>query len=306
MIGVDIGSAAIKVAQLSRRGDALSLSAAAICPRAGEDGGLAATLRAVRTLASGMRGVRVAAMLSMQACGLDATAESEDREADRTYGCWQTPGGEGYRVHASLRDVETVVEGCASAGLQCEVLDGAPLAIARATPLASGDPDELVGALDWGERAVTFVASKRGEVLYARRLAGDGFDSARAAVSETLGLSPSESAAAIRRHGLDTGSPAGRLVADAVRRSIRPTLTELSRTLNHLSAKLKTRGPERLVVLGGAATTPGVPEEIERRVELATAPWSADGLDRTADVAAPDCLLGPAIALSALAWERAA
>lgn len=304
LIGVDIGSTAIKVAQLRRRGDTFALTAAAVCPRSsGGDSGLAGAFKAMRSLAEGLQGSRVAAILSMQQCGLEATAEPEAREADRCYGSWQASDDQGYTLHTPLSDVEAVVEGCVAAGLQCEVLDGAPLAVARATPIGGGDLDELVGAIDWGERAVTFVASQRGQAKYVRRLASDGFAATRAAVSESLGLNDSEANTAISRHGLSAESPAGRLIAEAIRKSIRPTLTELSKTLNHLGAKLKTRGPERLTLLGGAATTPGLGVEVTRRLERPASVWAPEGVSRSDEASTPGCLLGSAIALSALAWE---
>jgi Tfp pilus assembly PilM family ATPase len=91
-------------------------------------------------------------------------------------------------------------------------------------------------------------------------------------------------------------------------RSIEAMVAELKRTLNHFGGKLKSKGPERVYLFGAGGVIPGLAEAIGARTGVVAEPWRAARVkhdDSHASPAPPDCLLGAAIALSALAWEGA-
>ena len=111
----------------------------------------------------------------------------------------------------------------------------------------------------------------------------------------------------MRRHGVATSRPDGGVawsVAEALNHGVASTVQEIRRTLNHLGAKLKTRGPERLWGFGVGATPPGLMKKLGERLDIDAEPWRPEGVDFAQAADAPPCLFGQAIALSALAWEE--
>ena len=310
-VGVDLGAGAVKVAQLRRRGQRLELSAAAAAPRshapASPRDGVARDVRAATALAGRTVGRSAAAVLSMGSCLVEPHDPERATREGEVADVWGDRPEAVYELSAAASLVEATVEGVAAVGLECEAIDGAPLTIARALQLSPGyRPDCLLGALDWGESSATFVAARGGVACYARRLAGDGWAATRAAIAESLALSPSEADAALARFGAGNASPSAesKLIASALRDAVRPTLTDLARTFSHLSGKLKTRPPERVFLMGAAALAPGVAEAASERIGAPVEQWTASGITRGRETPAfPDCLLASAIALSALAWE---
>lgn len=306
-IGVDIGDGAIKVAQLQRVRDRLQLASAAVvpCPE-NESIPLAENLRSIRTVATRLRGEGAAAVLSMRHCQVDVTDEETPIEPDQCADAWEADQGASYTLRTPLAQVETAVEGLASARLQCEVIDGMPLAIARALRFSPGyERGALLGALDLGESNATFVAATDGRARYVRRLAIEGFGSIRRQIAEALALSGVETTTAVQRYGVvgSDAAPEAKLVSEAIRQAIRPTVQELRRTFSHLGGRLKSKPPERLLLMGMGATVPGLPEAIGEQLGATGEAWQAAGVERTTDGSTPDGLLGPAIALSALGWE---
>lgn len=308
-IGVDLGERAIKVVQLHRSGDRLRLESAAVCPRHAEGAStFVDDLRSARALSEHLRGSHAAATLSMQASCLEPTDEETVIAAGHCADQWSAGPNSSYTLSVSTERIDAAVDGLARIGLNCEVIDGPPLAIARVLQLSPGyQPDKLLAALDWGESTATFLAAKGGQAIYVRQLKASGFSEVRERVGEALGLSPADAGRAIARHGVGrtpAAAPEARVVGDAMRTTLRPLMDELRRTLEHLGGKLKSRGPERTYMMGVAGTVAGLPELLGEAIQQPVEAWTAAGVDRgPASGDAPDCLLAQAIALSALAWE---
>ncbi|MEO0529825.1 MAG: hypothetical protein AAF266_04520 [Planctomycetota bacterium] len=308
-IGVDVGGRAIKVAQLRRVRDGLQLSAASISRRAeASDEALLEDLRTAKAVAEKAKGTRVAATLSMASWLVEPLQEEAVPQPDRCVASWTAGPDSAYTLSAPRTQIETAVDGFSRVGLQCEVIDGPPLAIARVLQLTPGYRREtLLGALDWGESAVVFVAATNGEARYVRSLHAAGFAEVRRQIADKLGMSDSEADRLITEFGVSEPPIAGaeaRLADEAIRDAIRPVIQELRRTLEHLGGKLKCKGPERIFVMGSAATVPGLTDAVSEAIETPTEPWSTIGVRRDdSDNAVPECLLAQAIALSALAWE---
>lgn len=311
-IGLDVGRRAVKVAQLARRGDRFALVSASLALRGAADDetplAVADSVRAARTLAGGLRGVATAATLSMDGMCVEATDPDQACDAGACHGRWQAGPASDYTLSVPASRVEALVEGAARAGLQCDVVDGPPLALARVLRWTDGyNPRALWGVLDWGESAVTFIAATDGTARYARRLAGGGFDDFATAVGHSLGTTPAEAARLLRRKGVEPPpftSGEQRVLSDAARHAARGLVTDLQRSLEHLGGKLRTPPPERIFVTGAGGAVPGLAGTIGAALGLRCEPWRADRLERAEEVAeVPDCLLGQAIALSALAWD---
>ena len=312
-IGVDVGARAIKVAQLTTDRGRLRLSAAAVSARSVEANAdspreLADQFTTARALAQNLRGSRAAATLSMSACRVEPSSDDAPIATDQCAGRWTAGQGSDYTLSLQSRRVEDAVEGLSLAGWQCEALDGQPLAIARALQLS---PDyqsrELLGALDLGAASATFIASTDGLARYVRRLNSGGMEEVCQSIAQSLSLPPKEVGKLLRRYGATASASDGgetRVLHDALKDAVYPLVQELKRTLEHLSGKLRTPGPKRIFVFGEGGVAPGLPAQVGDALGLTVEPWRATALERDDDlVDLPDCLLGQAIALSALAWD---
>ena len=312
-IGVDVGAQAIKVAQLTLDRGQLRLSAAAVSPRSDASGAelpceLADQFTTARTLAQHLRGSRVAAALSMSACRVEPSSDDTLPAADECAGRWVAGPGSDYTLSIDSRRVIEAVEAMSRAGWQCEAIDGQPLAIARALRFSADyHREEMIGALDIGAASATLIAATDGLVRYVRRLHFGGMEEICRSVAQSLSLPAKDAQKLLRRFGTTAStedSGATRLLRDAVKDAAFPLVQELKRTLEHLSGKLRTPGPKRVFVFGEGGVIPGLPALVGEALGLASEPWRANVLQRDNDVAdLPDCLLGQAIALSALAWD---
>lgn len=310
-IGVDLGEGAVKIAQLVRKGNRLSLANCAAAERslAGE-GPVAERLRAASLLAEGLRGRQAAATLSMSSTKVQATDEDYLPADGETVASWSAGPNSNYTLSTASQTVDQAVETLGEYGWHCEVVDGPPLTIARVLQLSPGyEATKLLGAIDWGETTVTYVAAKGGQALYARVLRCKGIGSLRKNVAEALGLTLEEAEEAMlscHSGRSDQTNGASKVLSSALRDAARPVLNELSRTKEHLEGKLKCRAPESVFLMGAAGTVPLLGPIVSSAVGVVCKPWTAAGLDRKAKADdLPDCLLAQAIGLSALAWETA-
>ena len=305
-IGVDLGEGAIKFAQLRRVGDRVRLDSACVSRRSGSS--LLDDLRSAKALSPRLTGSRTAASLSMRDSLIEPTSEDQAIAEDHCSDSWQSGPESAYTLSTASEKVESSVDALARVGLQCEVIDGPPLALARILPLSPGyRPDAFLAALDWGETTATFVAATGGQAKYVRLIQDAGFSTIRREAAEHLGMSLTETERALSRFGLGDGlqaTPEARFINDALRNSTRPIFGQLRRTLEHLGGKLKTKPPERVFLMGSAGVVPGLPAALERALGIPCEPWTAPIVERDPSAQqAPDCLLAQAIALSALVWE---
>lgn len=316
-IGVDVGARAIKVAQLTTDHGRLRLSAASVSARSVEANTdspreLADQFTTARALAQNLRGSRAAATLSMSACRVEPSSDDAPIATDQCAGRWTAGPGSDYTLSLDSRRVEDAVEGLSLAGWQCEAIDGQPLAIARALRFSPDyQREELLGALDLGAASATFIASTDGLARYVRRLHCGGMAEVCQSIAQSLSLPPKEVSKLLRRYGATASTSDGgeaRVlrdpVKDAVKDAVYPLVQELKRTLEHLSGKLRAPGPKRIFVFGEGGVVPGLPAQVGDALGVTVEPWRASALERDDNLAdLPDCLLGQAIALSALAWD---
>ena len=198
LVGVDIGTRCVKVAQLARRPGGFTLEQFLVVDRnrvmlestangsslALDD--VADVLRACDRF----RGRTSTAVVSMSACevhsetldsaappeGLHATAsrlaERDTRLArPLQYDFWQTQSDSSksdlHVLATSKQLTHDLAKQFRTAGWDCVALDGLPSALARAVSL-SGDSNRAAAAIDWGWSKVTLCVVVRGEALFVR------------------------------------------------------------------------------------------------------------------------------------------
>ena len=80
---------------------------------------------------------------------------------------------------------------------------------------------------------------------------------------------------------------------------------ELNRTLTFLRQQRRALAPEKLVLFGCGATVGNISQFLCDKLDLPVEPWRLEGAETLGNAghAVPLPLLGPAIALSSLAWS---
>jgi len=345
-IGVDIGTHMVKLAQVERRGSRVELVEALSIPRQEpwsdtNDGAAdipsSLEIQAALSLGTRFRGRDAAVTLPMavcdvMTCNVDGDSDTGRRaavlrELDAVY--TNTQGTREFD-HWSVelpsdkmgRNDNTIALSVASswasrvsrdlreAGLVGHVLDGLPLAMARAIALGAPNTKDLVAAVDWGHHRATLCCVKDGRPLFVRCLRDCGFQSVTNAICKSLAVTADEAQKLLREHGLP--SPAQGAVTDlqgvieeVTREPLDRFVDELSRTTTYLSQQRRSLAPAKVVLLGGGAAVKNMASYLDDRLELPVETWC---LDAAASTGARDRRLqvemfGPAIALSSLAWD---
>lgn len=237
-IGVDVGTHAVKLAQVRRRrGGGLQLAEALVIrrqdPWPGDDQSpplpSSAEIGAGLSLGRAFRGRQAAAVLSMaccdaRGCHLPEAPPAEQRalvaqELETVYpDAWQTrefdfwPLGlpaEGQAAENAIAFSmprawsQQVAEDLGSARLVGEVLDALPLALARAIEIgAPGESRVPVAAVDWGCQRATLCIVLAGRPRFVRCLRDSGFARVTVAMCQALSVNADEAQYLLSDHGL--------------------------------------------------------------------------------------------------------
>ena len=340
IVGVDIGARCVKVAQLAARSGQLQLQRAIILDRqaaktdtVGEPfclTDLQDLLRACEVFS----GRDVAAVLSMAACEVKSEKVepnlpsrqlmSRAREMALRDSCLPTPlqqdfwtsntGPNQRALHVlstSRQTTTTLMKSHRAAGWTCVALDGLPTALSRAARLGGYAEETPVVAIDWGWSRVTLCIVFRGESLFVRSFHRGALGTIVNSICKDLRLRRQEARELLTTVGVAASGErtSASRTASAVARCSRAAFGELelevARTLDFVQARHRDIAPQQIVLFGGGATISGVTHwfttTFDRPCEVWNYPHIAGG-----NVDSPPCtpLLGPAIALSALAWER--
>ncbi len=225
----------------------------------------------------------------------------------------------------------------ASTGWSCQLIDGLPFALARAIDM--GQTEKLAGpvaALDWGYGCATFCVIAGGIPQYVRRLKQCDFQRVISSMTDDLNVTQEEAQLMLQNHGLlqdhglsDTTGPramkanAGndsstddtniidrKALSEVIEKRIAEPVSrleeQLDRTLAHLKFQRKPIVPECIYLFGGGATIRGLDRRLAQRLSMEVQVWQMDqgvNVEASSNPAA-DCLFGPAVALSSLAWEK--
>jgi type IV pilus assembly protein PilM len=377
-IGVDLGTSAIKLAQVERAGRTPSggwawrLAHARVIRRETAPGDETPAQQAAvdwwsdlchgKRLRDGFSGRRTACVLpaaqvDLRAIQLPDGSEAEHRAmianeieglADdgagrRVFDFWDVRPPEQSKLEnvqvLSLPENEAVavVANLSRAGLRCRVIDGLPLAVARAVALADGANDArgdetsaAVGALDWGATSATFSVLWEHRPVFTRQFRDCGFAAVPAAVSQALGLSIADAERLLTTHGVC--DPAGRndplrdvqeVITDVTGGLLNEIVSQLNKTLAYPELHRSGLVPERIWLLGGGATVKNLAALLSAKIHRNVETWRLEGMttegcgisgacgrstdhssaiSHSSSSAAPAAMLGPAIALSVLAF----
>jgi len=213
----------------------------------------------------------------------------------------------------TVRDAwaDCLVSDLGSAGLRCQTLDGIPTSLPRMMRFQAGyDAAQPFAVLDWGYSQALFCVLFGGRPIYSRCLKRCGLHHLLDSASEKAGLTVDDTTHLLLEHGLPGArkmTPPQQVFAEIAAELIETIESELRRTLTHLRSHRAHIVPSRLCIVGGGATIRNLAPTLTARL-----PWEFHVWDprRALNVKCDTHrdllpLLGPAIAMSVLAWEEA-
>ena len=196
-----------------------------------------------------------------------------------------------------------------AAGLRCNVLDAAALAMARAVKLADPQETQPVAAVDWGYASTTFCVVRDGQTLFTRRVRDCSVQRIVESLQTALDVSPDEAKHLLGTRGLPVPNGTDhemqevqRLIAEAAVEPLNEFVEQLGRTLAYFEVQRRNLAPEKIWLFGGGATIRNVARYLNRELEIPVSPWGMPGETLREDRSHLP-MLGLAIALSTLAWE---
>lgn len=340
-VGVDVGSAAVKIIQVETRGRAFRVLRSTLIARsalaaeespAGLCEGLGEVLRRQLGATSPYAGGSAACVLSMSATPLQtlelpaanrqeqrsmALAELADEAGGRALSvdCWPAPGvaKDGLfpvYVMSVFEDVAIdAAEHLWNVGLRTHVLDGLPFALARAAKIAAPTEAGPVAALDWGASTATFVVARAGQPIYTRVFRNCGFLPMRQAVVDGFGVTPDDAQRLLSEYGLpESGVVAPRraevqsTLLDLCAPALHRLCDELIRTTSYLKSQGSALAASHVHLLGGGGTVANVGRWLTDTTEFPVTPWTLPEGGTLSASTQP--LWGTAIALSMVGSDQ--
>jgi type IV pilus assembly protein PilM len=351
-IGVDVGTHAVKLAQLARDGASVRLHRVAVLQRStswpasdrlGIDQPItsAVEIRAARQCGR-FHGRSAVCLLPMNVCQLrglcvppgdeaerramiadELTPDWEEQGVAMEFDFWELEagqadkGGDAFNVNAlaiSRPWVAQVSRDCRQAGLDCWVVDGAPLAMARASSLAGLASGRRALAIDWGFSNTTFCVVGDNRPWYTRRAAECGFGRALEAIVKKFDVAQDQAQHLADVYGVLPPASDGAdnlqaqtAITEAVRTTVECLRDQARRTLQFLELQRRHLHPSAIWLMGGGASLRNVGPWLADELQLPVHIWSMpSGSDLPACAAGNrSAVFASAAALSALAWRAA-
>ena len=341
-IGVDVGTRAIKLAQVVRDSAGWKLGGRwIICDesqpllkaQAFQDGTFTRIAAEFESLRKMFRGQAAAislptSVVEMRSLELplgtpeellamvqeELSAESPDSR-ERAFDFWQCGDGsqsdDVSRITVVSLEQETAARVAADmlkSGMRCQVLDAVPCALARAVRLA--DPNSAMrpaAALDLGYSSALLTVVVDGRPVFCRSFRGCGLQSLMQPLQDKLDVSPEECRHLLKQFGVaglreSGGSAAAQATLKIISAPLENLVGELQRTWSFLQQQFRSLVPERVWLFGGGAAVGNLSAHLTERTGVPTRVWQ---LSANRDIAgeSDEALFGVAAALSALAWR---
>lgn len=198
-------------------------------------------------------------------------------------------------------------------GLDCQVLDGLPFAMARAVAATSNGgamPGGAVAVIDWGETAMTLTVVVDGLPCFTRVLRDCELKTLTTAVMRTLNLETDQCRQVLEAYGFGRAASGGEasdmssLLAEIAVPYLNQLGEELRRTwlfLQHLSGQT----PNRVVLMGGGATLKMCVSPVRAAIPVPVSIWAMPQSSTTgANTESASAAFGPALALACLKRDR--
>lgn len=285
LIGVDVGSNSVKLAQVNKRGDTLELVATSCIDvaKATRHQTLGHAISAA--VESGAFHSTDLACLLPKACYSEELLEGGAgpiasmhaniwahlqrrgilRPEDVTIDYWPTESDSVpdriprcQIVAVRNRVVDDFVKDCQANGERLQCVDSIPFAALRTVELCNPSlVQQTAAVLDWGCSSARFTLTHQGTPVYSRELRGASLSAAAEVVAERFGISSGDALLLIS-HLPDNHSESGEFKA-RVRSEMAATLQpyccnfvrEISKTISYINAKLRVGELRQVILTGG-------------------------------------------------------
>lgn len=158
-----------------------------------------------------------------------------------------------------------------NAGGACSILDVSGFALANCFEFNYGRLRETVGVINFGAAVSNFVILSQGEVIFCRDIPVGGLNYTNE-ISKSMGITLPEA------ESLKMSAIAGRETPEDVQNIMSATneliTEEIRNSLDFLNATSGNVGLHRLFYTGGSATTPGLMDTIQRVTNLKAEPFN--------------------------------
>ena len=332
-LGVDIGSAAVKLAQVQRRGSYFELLQSRVVPVVDGLDPLFVASEAVESLLGDRRrwlgqptACVATSQLELRSFNVPASSESNpfDYVADQlgagsdqvAFAAWPSSwvheNSTGDRPYHAVSIEENRAEAMAirlrNSHAECNVLDCLPHCLARLVTLTEADHSETVAVLDWAAESPLFVVVRNGQPFFSRLLRHCGFRELVGSIGESLSIEKEDVWNLLHLVGThaksqDTSDELVKTITQLSHGACRQFLEELNRTMTFLQSDNVKLVPNRLWLVGAGATLPGIAEEVTQVIQKPTVVWTLARENRLAphdQTGARDHVLASAISLSAI------
>jgi type IV pilus assembly protein PilM len=352
-IGVDVGTHTVKLAQMVREREEVRLHRAAVIQRpsswSGNDGlALEKPIPSYGEIRAALEcgdfiGRNAIGALPMNVCQLrglnvppgthqerrtiiaDELAEDwAGRTNPMEFDFWETdparadknPDAFNVNVVAAPRPwVSQLWRDCRQNGLNCWLIDGLPLAMARSVGLTGG----LAGGkkalvIDWGYSNTTMCIASEERPHYSRRVHDCAFGGVLEAIVNVFDVTFDEAQYLAESEGLAApeGDPAGdpgaaQAITRAVSRILDELIFQIGRTLQFTDMHRRHLQPSAVWLMGGGASLKNIAPFLSQAISLPVHIWNISQAAEPIACAAGNraAVFGNAAALSALAWAAA-
>jgi type IV pilus assembly protein PilM len=344
LVGVDLGSRAIKLAQLERAASGLRLVNARAIIRApqateadgdaicwweealggerldkeffGREAACAASAPSAElqllTIPDGTRKEQHAMLAGELASQLAAPIEQYAVDFWPIRGASAATAEENVAAATmSLDDGERISQALRSAGLICKCIEPKPLAVGRAQTLAGTSPTEPVAVLDWGYEQACLSIIDRGQPKFFRNLRDCGFQRWINSLVQALAISPTDAQtllAAVGVAGPRAADPELAAAREAIEnvavRPLQALLVELQKTLSYIAEHRPRLKTGELRICGGGATIRNVAPRLQQRLNRPVGTWRCEPLMDLGMLEESAPLFASALALSSLKWSE--
>jgi len=337
-LGIDIGAASIKLAQVARSRDHWTLLVSHLIPagpefidRSGLDRGLLLQIfrerlsRMARPAARDAACVLSAGLIALNTFELPPGSIAETRqmisaelaglgEVDTEFGSFENagpPGSSGMLQHTVVSlptaTATVITENLWELGYACQAIDGLPCIHARAACLAERGPSaETIGVLDWGATTPMLTIVNRGRPVFTRVLRDCGLNAGFQSTAARIQFETDELHELLLTSGKSNAfgplvtARAGEILRDLGDRCLQRLDPELQRTMRFLRRQGKELVPGRILLIGGGALLPGIDERLSEVVQIPTSIWRLPGRTDEARLDRMQAVFASAISVSTL------
>lgn len=216
---------------------------------------------------------------------------------------WSPRSNGGYLMSMRQSWAAKLADDFSMANTTTSILDGIPMALARAVWLCNPQEEKPVAVLDWGYTRATFVVCQNSRPVYVRMFRQGGLKGILTILKEHLKLTEMQALSLLRKEGLGEFSrnETQNLIYRLLQEPLHQFQNEFMRTGQYLKSLRAANGIEKLYLTGGGSTVHGLATWMQSYADLQVSHWNLDSSDEES-IKYPS-LFAAAAGMSAVGWS---